>query len=104
MLLTKAGGLKLNKSDVEIIEPSDLVLRAGESREFVYKIRNLTNHEISKIDLRLDGQFLKLKQCPQNLKPHEEKEILILASVPEDYDQEIGLRPHFFGETERVIK
>lgn len=104
MLLTKVGGLKLNKTDVEIVEPGDLVLRAGESKEFVYKIRNLTNHEISKIDLRLDGQFLKLKAYPRDLKPNEEKEIVIVASVPEDYDQEIGLRPHFFGETEKVIK
>ncbi len=94
----------MNKSDVEIIEPENLVIRNGETREFVYKIRNLTDHEIPRIDLQFEGQFMKIRDAQVSLKPHEEKEIVVIASVPEDYDFEIGLRPHFFGQTTKVIK
>ncbi len=94
----------MNKSDIEIIDPEDLVIRNGDTKEFVYKIRNLTDHEICNIDLDFYGNYLTLKDRPVSLKPHEEKEIIVVASVPEDWDEEIGLRPHFFGQTTKVIK
>lgn len=93
-------------SDYKIIPLGDEFVFSGETKEFSYKIVNMTNHKIKLPDFNVGGEFVEMIKAPlKELKAHEEAEFTIRVKVPDNYDEDhnIGLRPRILGQLIKEI-